>query len=82
MFSCRRRSAVAKGHLSMSRGIGGRRTNFRRERLISGDRGVSTGEDGAPVDERQSKDHRDTLWDPRLNTGVPQVARVYDYWLG
>jgi hypothetical protein len=33
------------------------------------------------VDERQSKDHRDAPWDPRLNTGVPQVARVYDYWL-
>jgi hypothetical protein len=33
------------------------------------------------VDERQSRDHRDSLWDPRLNTGVPQVARVYDYWL-
>jgi len=33
------------------------------------------------VDERQAKDHRDAPWDPRLNTGVPQVARVYDYWL-
>jgi len=33
------------------------------------------------VDERQSKDHRDSPWDPRLNTGVPHVARVYDYWL-
>jgi len=33
------------------------------------------------VDERQSKDHQDAPWDPRLNTGVPQVARVYDYWL-
>ena len=33
------------------------------------------------MDERQSKDHQDAPWDPRLNTGVPQVARVYDYWL-
>ena len=33
------------------------------------------------MDERQAKDHRDAPWDPRLNTGVPQVARVYDYWL-
>ncbi|MGH3207271.1 MAG: SAM-dependent methyltransferase [Trebonia sp.] len=31
--------------------------------------------------ERQSKDSSDPAWDPRLNTGVPQVARVYDYWL-
>jgi anti-sigma factor RsiW len=33
------------------------------------------------VAERQSKDSRDLTWDPRLNTGVPHVARVYDYWL-
>jgi len=33
------------------------------------------------VDERQSKDRRDAPWDPRLNTAVPQVARIYDYWL-
>jgi hypothetical protein len=33
------------------------------------------------VAERQSKDSSDLAWDARLNTGVPQVARVYDYWL-
>ena len=32
--------------------------------------------------ERQSPDPWDPAGDPRLNTGVPQVARVYDYWLG
>ena len=32
--------------------------------------------------ERQSPDPRDPAVDPRLNTGVPHVARVYDYWLG
>ena len=32
--------------------------------------------------ERQSPDPKDATVDPRLNTGVPQVARVYDYWLG
>jgi S-adenosyl methyltransferase len=42
---------------------------------------VSAGEAGTAVSERQSKDSRDPAWDPRLNTGVPQVARVYDYWL-
>lgn len=30
---------------------------------------------------RQSQDSGDAPWDPRLNTGVPHVARVYDYWL-
>jgi hypothetical protein len=34
------------------------------------------------VVERQSPDPRDPAVDPRLNTGVPHVARVYDYWLG
>jgi len=34
------------------------------------------------VTERQSPDPWDADVDPRLNTGVPQVARVYDYWLG
>jgi hypothetical protein len=33
------------------------------------------------VEERQPADGADAPWDPRLNTGVPQVARVYDYWL-
>ena len=42
---------------------------------------MSAGEAGTAVSERQSKDSRDPAWDPRLNTGVPQVARVYDYWL-
>ena len=32
--------------------------------------------------ERQSPDPWDPAGDRRLNTGVPQVARVYDYWLG
>ena len=32
--------------------------------------------------ERQSPDPWEETLDPRLNTGVPQVARVYDYWLG
>jgi hypothetical protein len=49
--------------------------------LLSEERGVSAGEAGTAVSERQSKDSRDPAWDPRLNTGVPQVARVYDYWL-
>ena len=40
------------------------------------------GEDGTAVAERQSPDPWDPAGDPRLNTGVPQVARVYDYWLG
>jgi hypothetical protein len=31
--------------------------------------------------ERQSPDSRDLADDLRLNTGVPHVARVYDYWL-
>ena len=31
--------------------------------------------------ERQSPDSDELADDPRLNTGVPQVARVYDYWL-
>jgi hypothetical protein len=36
------------------------------------------------VAERQSPDpwDPDPAGDPRLNTGVPHVARVYDYWLG
>jgi O-methyltransferase involved in polyketide biosynthesis len=33
------------------------------------------------VAERQPPDSGDLADDPRLNTGVPQVARVYDYWL-
>jgi S-adenosyl methyltransferase len=33
------------------------------------------------VEEQQPADHRDAPWDSRLNTGVPHVARVYDYWL-
>jgi hypothetical protein len=33
------------------------------------------------VTERQSPDPRNPGADPRLNTGVPHVARVYDYWL-
>ena len=49
--------------------------------LLSGERGVSAGEAGTGVAERQSKDSRDLTWDARLNTGVPHVARVYDYWL-
>jgi S-adenosyl methyltransferase len=31
--------------------------------------------------ERQSPDSGDPADDLRLNTGVPHVARVYDYWL-
>ena len=31
--------------------------------------------------ERQLPDSDDQADDPRLNTGVPHVARVYDYWL-
>jgi O-methyltransferase involved in polyketide biosynthesis len=30
---------------------------------------------------RESQESGDSPWDPRLNTGVPHVARVYDYWL-
>ena len=33
------------------------------------------------MEEQQPADHRDAPWDSRLNTGVPHVARVYDYWL-
>jgi S-adenosyl methyltransferase len=33
------------------------------------------------VTKRQSPDSWDPAGDPRLDTGVPQVARVYDYWL-
>jgi hypothetical protein len=33
------------------------------------------------VTERQSPDEPEPGADPRLNTGVPAVARVYDYWL-
>jgi hypothetical protein len=33
------------------------------------------------VAEQQSPDTREPVADPRLNTGVPHVARVYDYWL-
>jgi O-methyltransferase involved in polyketide biosynthesis len=39
------------------------------------------GEDVTTVTERQSPDSEELADDPRLNTGVPQVARVYDYWL-
>jgi O-methyltransferase involved in polyketide biosynthesis len=39
------------------------------------------GEDATTVTERQSPDSEELADDPRLNTGVPQVARVYDYWL-
>ena len=42
---------------------------------------MSAGEAGTGVAEQQSKDSRGLAWDPRLNTGVPHVARVYDYWL-
>src|ERR1700749_1812122 len=49
--------------------------------LPSKERGVSAGEAGTAVSERQSKDSRGPAWDPRLNTGIPHVARVYDYWL-
>ena len=42
---------------------------------------MSAGEAGTGVAEQQSKDSRALAWDPRLNTGVPHVARVYDYWL-
>ena len=31
---------------------------------------------------RPSSDPSDPAGDPRLNTGVPHVARIYDYWLG
>jgi hypothetical protein len=34
------------------------------------------------VTERQSPGPSDPAVDPRLNTEVPHVARVYDYWLG
>jgi hypothetical protein len=33
------------------------------------------------VEERQPGDRPDAPWDSRLNTEVPHVARVYDYWL-
>src|ERR1700757_1440997 len=36
---------------------------------------------GTALGERQSPDSRDPADDLRLNTGVPHVARVYDYWL-
>ena len=49
--------------------------------LLSGERGVSVGEASTRVAEQQSKDSRGLAWDPRLNTGIPHVARVYDYWL-
>jgi hypothetical protein len=39
------------------------------------------GEDATTVTERQSPDAGDPVDDLRLDTGVPQVARVYDYWL-
>jgi hypothetical protein len=39
------------------------------------------GEDATTVTERQSPESEELADDPRLNTGVPQVARVYDYWL-
>ena len=29
----------------------------------------------------ESADSSDSDTDPRLNTAVPHVARVYDYWL-
>jgi hypothetical protein len=31
---------------------------------------------------RVSPDPGDPAGDPRLNTAVPHVARIYDYWLG
>jgi hypothetical protein len=37
---------------------------------------------GTEVTERQSPGPSDPAVDPRLNTEVPHVARVYDYWLG
>jgi S-adenosyl methyltransferase len=37
---------------------------------------------GSEVTERQSPGPSDPAVDPRLNTEVPHVARVYDYWLG
>ena len=39
------------------------------------------GEDSTTVAGRQSPDSGELANDPRLNTGVPHVARVYDYWL-
>ncbi len=39
------------------------------------------GESDAAVEEQQPADGRDAPWDSRLNTEVPHVARVYDYWL-
>ena len=42
---------------------------------------MNEGEAGTGVAGSQSQEPRDAGWDPRLNTGVPQVARVYDYWL-
>jgi S-adenosyl methyltransferase len=44
--------------------------------LMSEESGVSAGEGGTAV-----TDGWDRAVDPRLNTGVPHVARVYDYWL-
>jgi hypothetical protein len=39
------------------------------------------GEDATTVTEQQSPESEDPGDDLRLNTGVPHVARVYDYWL-
>ena len=39
------------------------------------------GEEATTVTERQSPDSGKPVNDPRLNIGVPHVARVYDYWL-
>jgi hypothetical protein len=40
------------------------------------------GEDDKTVTGLPSPDLSDPAGDPRLNTGVPHVARIYDYWLG
>jgi hypothetical protein len=39
------------------------------------------GEDATTVTERQSPNYDQPVNDPRLDIGVPHVARVYDYWL-
>ena len=50
--------------------------------LPSAERGVVQGEGGTTVTEQQSPGPWESAVDPRLNTGVPHVARIYDYWLG
>jgi hypothetical protein len=40
------------------------------------------GEDNVTVTGRQTPGPYDPAVDPRLNTDVPHVARIYDYWLG